>query len=603
MDKIKKFATRTPVYRSPATTPEVAHYTEVLTLPFRVAKKAYALESFSLNEVSALLSKATDAHWKSIVAGDIVPIDLAGKPIAARWHKFQHYQALAYFHQTVRSFLFGSTTAASTTNTELTSTNDYLQWYRNDKVKSLVVDVEYGDACYEIIFTIVRCDLVLMQPDVGMLQLELQAIIDDNNPLPLGLLQQTRDMLRRLYAPYFNFYTVWKGGHFPTRVILKDAEGKALFTSCFDENKPDEYVHNTMGGDLVPRNIEQMPIAPHWRYLLTPFNVTSCDSITKPEQDSYMIVPPGDDRLPSMAFIAVDDPRKISEGDWVRLGFADAPGTDVLPYSRASLTGFETRYCYDRFWHSPADSTEAPSRIMNCGYAFTQIGSSKDSYFFMNAENGAFVAFRQLYVRMGLIAHFQKTALLGATARLSALSERITPTDKLKPHLKPYDDRYTEIKEFYKHFIEFTHVFWFDEVSPQEQGQVLFDMWQRELRTKELYTEVRQELKDLMDYVNAEQAHRQTATTEQFTRTATVLGGVGVVAGLLGMNFLPFENGAYKALGEYSWEAAGLVLFAILFVLLLAWLNERDSTASKWIKNASKNRALQKAKNESIKSP
>lgn len=256
---------------------------------------------------------------------------------------------------------------------------------------------------------------------------------------------------------------------------------------------------------------------------------------------------PGDDRLPSLAFVALDNPRAVSDGDWVRLAYANAPGTDTLPYSRTFLQDFERRHCYDRFWMSAADSTDKPSRILNCGYAFTMVGMHSDNDFFMDAEKGALATFRQIYVRMGLVAHFQKTALLGAMARLSALSWRDSKTDALRP----YDEREHQIMSVYQHFIEFTHVFWFDEVSPQEQGVEMFAMWQRELRSKTLYVEVRQELQDLVEYVGAERAKQQQRTAKRFTRTAAWLGGLGVVAGLLGMNILPFKDGRFDATIEY----------------------------------------------------
>jgi hypothetical protein len=592
MPKQEKNVKFKPVFRSPngadMSKPLVKHYTEVLLLPFRVADGAFSIKSTSLKQVSELMGKTDDLKekWERIPAGNIPAVDCAGNAMKEPWDKLQHFQALAYFHHTVRSFLFGSETAINTSANNYSATtkpdapananasaNDYLYWYRNKELKALSVEFMYERERYTVEFTVVRCDLALMQPDVGILQLELRANICDCKPHPLGLLQRARDYLRRLYPPYFEFYEGWKGGHFPIKVVLKGDAGRSLSINEFDNNTPTNYIDSTMNSALLPRNIEQMPMANHWAYLLAPFGMPDKDAACGSASNSPMLITPSDDRLPSMAFIAVDEPQKISEGDWARLAFADDYGTDVLPCSRTSLHDFKARFCYDRFWYDPVDSGDEPSRILNCGYAFTHVGSSK-SGFFMSPENGAYVAFRQLYVRMGLIAHFQKTALLGASARLSALSERDTATGTLKA----YENRYDEIKEFYKHFIEFTHVFWFDEVSPQEQGQVLFDMWQRELRTKELYAEVRQELKDLMDYVNAEQAHRQTATTEQFTRTATVLGGVGVVAGLLGMNILPFGNGLYEiAKDKDYWSLPTVITIgsAILFAGALAIISQK----------------------------
>lgn len=559
-------------------------------LPFRVTdKKPFSVDTTSLFDMKQAFAKPlAAAGWMPVPAADIPAFGAfetenaataaqADEVTGSNWDRLQHYQAFTYFHPTVRNFLFGSVTNGE-------PTNDYLQVFRRNDVAQICVAVDVyneGKRCEQVCtFDVVRCDLALMQPDVGVLQLELRARIREGEAWSLKVVQQVRDRMRRLYPPYFD---EGRGGHFPNRVWICGVDAKAapLYDGAVDAKTgrlPQRFVDATLsvlaGG--IPKDAETSPCAGHWEYLLAPLVNNAAN---------LRLILPGDDRLPSMAFVAMDNPRAISRGDWVRLTYANEAGSDVLPYSRKFLRDFEKRHCYDRFWHKPGDADESPSRIMNCGYAFTMVGSFANQGFFMNQRNGALVAFRQIYARMGLVAHFQKTALLGATARLSSLSWRDSKGGKLRR----YDEREQQIMSVYQHFIEFTHVFWFDEVSPQEQGVEMFAMWQRSLRSKELYDEVRQELKDLVEYVGAERAKAQAVaadkfaqdvaklgaiqadTAHRFTRTAAALGVLGVFAGLLGMNILPIENGLWHGSTPwfFSWWSLVWTVLAVALTLAL----------------------------------
>ncbi len=560
--------------------PVVQHYTEVLLLPFRVQLKRDPTQHSARatpNPTSlaamatAFASKAGKQNWGRLESASIkAAASHRGATIDPQWDRWQHYAAVAYFHPTVRSFLFGS---YHHVECDGDGVNDYLQVFRHRTLAGLSVDIAYGwnggKPIRSYYFDVLRADVALLQPDVGVLQLELRARIDEGAHWSLADMQKVRDQLRRLFPPYFESAT--NGGHYPSALRLYTAGDDAPAYDSAAKAKSQEvsftegFANLALGFGDIPLNASSSPGAGHWRFLLAPL-------LDAAQLD---VILPGDDRLPSFSFVALDDPRAVSEGDWVRLAYANVPGTDVLPYSRAFLKDFEQRHCYDRFWASAADSTDSPSRILNCGYAFTMVGKYSDEYFFMDAEKGALATFRQIYVRMGLIAHFQKTALLGATARLSALSWRDNSTGSLRP----YNEREAQILSVYQHFIEFTHVFWFDEVSPQEQGVEMFAMWQRELRSKAIYDEVRQELKDLVEYVGAERAKAQQATVERFTRTAVVLGGLGVIAGILGMNVLPFGDGEYTGKDYFdadNWVASALaVTLALCSTGLVGWLAHR----------------------------
>jgi hypothetical protein len=271
-----------------------------------------------------------------------------------------------------------------------------------------------------------------------------------------------------------------------------------------------------------------------------------------------------------MSWLALDNPSAVSRGDWVRTCFVDMPGNDNLPYASGFLKNFEQDYCYDRYWYTgltppdpdKSDSNDPASRMLNCGYAFTCAGSAADKVFFNNPDNGALPIFRKNYVEMGLIAHFQKAALLAASERLSGMVRRTQSGKLTLPERQA-------VQQFYDHFVEFTQTYWFDEISPQQQGRELFQLWRKHLRVQELYDEVRQELKDLVDYTEM----RASATLNQrvlgFAFLSILLACIAVLAGIFGMNNIEFDSAIKISLGKTLPDISPLHLLAVTgFVFL-----------------------------------
>lgn len=434
------------------------------------------------------------------------------------WARFREYQSRAYFHPFVRRFLFDDERVRRFHRRDVRRVGVSLgHWLMNDF--SLRLDVT-------------RCELALFQPDIGVLLLE----VTNQQPLELTEVELLFDAFRRLYPPYIDSFsndgqTVWKGGHCPLSVVLLGGDdGKKIVgdrgTYCEAESgdgresvfKP--YV-DALLSDRPQDKLQTSPLAEHWKTLLAPFDCSGADGTTF---RAHLL---GDDRAPTMSWLAVLDPRLISRGDWVRLCFADDPGISTLPYAADFVAQFEREFCYDRYWYTGTssswrliDNDDSPSRIVNSGYAFSYVGCSKDLRFFADERNGAHATFRHIYVQLGLIAHFQKAALLSASLRLSELVRRDgSGANILLPNP-------TQVREFYDHFVEFTQSFWFDEISPQEQGRELFEMWREQLRIQPLYNEVRQEIKDLVDYT-------ELRAGERLNRSILWLGGLGLILAVL----------------------------------------------------------------------
>ncbi|MBU0500013.1 MAG: hypothetical protein KJ558_04535 [Gammaproteobacteria bacterium] len=471
--------------------------THVICLPFNIAKP----DNSPPGSLDAVAESLKDPPWKEGATPD------NEEP----WGEFRAYQARAYFHPFVRRFLHN---------------RKQVRRYHRTDIKQIKADLgHWTTGEFTLLLRVLRCELILFQPDIGVLLLE----VAPQSPLSLRKAQLLLDSLRRLYPPYVDCFgenddKTWFGGHCPVAVTLQSEGGAEI-------GKPGIYRDKSFGFMTPyqecllrdPKNERPAyPWAEHWRSLLAPF---VCYGEAGGQFRAQQL---GDDRTPIFSWIAFDDPRAVDRGNWMRLCFADAPGDDCLPYAHAFTGDFEEKYCYDRYWYEPGESSDAPSRILNCGYAFCFAGSSQDTDFFTNKENGAHATFRHIYVEMGLIAHFQKAALLSMSQRLGEMVSR-EGKDIHLPDQK-------EVRAFYDHFVEFTQNFWFDEITPQQQGQELFQKWHEHLRIQDLYDEVRQELKDLVDYSELRAAGELNDKLSYVAVAGFLLAFLSLLAGILGMN-------------------------------------------------------------------
>lgn len=473
----------------------------VICLPFNI--KTDKDEPVCLNDVTHSLA---GSPWKEGAAPDAF-----GSP---PWDEFHRYQSRAYFHPFVRRFLFDRKRVAR---------------FHRDDVQRLKIELDsQPTGKFEVLADIHRCEMVLFQPDIGVLLLE----ISPQAPLSLQQTQLLLDAFRRLYPPYVGVYCIdnqptWFGGHCPVEVTLLDDHGNQMGDPGKYRGNTHDFMAPYSGVLLDDQDVKRprYPWAGHWHTLLEPFDCTG------KAQGKLQARQLGDDRAPILSWIALDDPREVDRGDWMRTCFSDSPGCDPLPYAGKFMQEFENKYCYDRYWYADAESAHSPSRILNCGYAFAFVGCSKDPYFFTDKNNGAHAIFRHIYVEMGLIAHFQKAALLAASQRLSELVKREGKEGK---DIVLPDQQ--EVREFYDRFVEFTQDFWFDEITPQEQGREMFQMWSEHLRIQEIYNEVRQELKDLVDYTELRAAGELNNKLTFVAVVGAFIASFSLLAGIFGMN-------------------------------------------------------------------
>jgi CorA-like Mg2+ transporter protein len=411
------------------------------------------------------------------------------------------YEEFVYFLPYVQRFLYG-------VGEEGRGAQSSLHIFKRDDVREIHVRLRPDDV--PLVLDVMRLRLYFFYDiDVALVALEVAG-----KDIALDAAIELMDRLGRPYPPAWDVAkegSPVQGAHSPLDVKFIGEDHAVLATS--------DYQDQGKFLDLV-RGERQTPLASHWEYLLLPLK----PAYRAGKAIKYYQLE--NKRIPIMTFLAFDDPRALSRGDMVRLGFAAKWGeSNTLPYSKNFLANFESDNCYDRYW-DPDDATSGmDTRFMFCGLAFAMITKTGAGSASLNRQ------FRHQFFQIGLIAHFHKAALLSMSNRFSRAVERLRVRD------------FESVKLFKRHvretlevFLRFNHRYWFHEISNQVQASDFFERWSHQLGSDALYAEVREEARDINEYLDADRARKQTDNTTRLT-VVSACGMVGtIVTGFLGMN-------------------------------------------------------------------
>jgi hypothetical protein len=171
------------------------------------------------------------------------------------------------------------------------------------------------------------------------------------------------------------------------------------------------------------------------------------------------------------------------------------------------------------------------TRFIICGPAFAVVTREGD------ATLALADSFRHQFYRLGIIVNFHKGALLNLSNRFSISVERLRVGD--------YDSVRVfkqTVRETLELFLRFNHRYWFHEISNQVLAADLYERWSAELGTQALYEDVREESRDINEYLDADRTRRSSDNVQRLT-VVSACGMVGMVAtGFLGMNIFEHHN-------------------------------------------------------------
>lgn len=445
-----------------------------------------------------VLERTPDCPWKEL--DDEFCADPAG-------FQERHYREFVTFLPYVQRLLYGE---GAKRRSMAAYGESPIKVYRRSDVTQARIVLDRGPP---VTFTVNHADLYFFY-DVDLVILAFEVSGED---VPLDVAQ---DMLHRFGRAYPAGWTeAGDGLNCPRKVEWLGADGKVLAESDYEDRA--EYLASVCR--------ERAPsLAAHWKFLLQPMvaHHSEEEGALRFRQLEYY-------RMPLMAYLAVDRPELLTRADYVRLAFGTGPGDrNALPYSERYLEDFEKTYCYDRYYDAAHGVRGLTSRAVCTGHAFVLVGDAAQP-FFLEPERGILAQFRHQFFMLALIVHLHKAALLMLSDRMVRAVTRLEVGQAVSTQRFRRDTRATlEV------FLRFTHRYWFQEVSDHVQARDVFRLLSDRLETGRLYTEVREDLHSMGNYLDSDLLRRQSRIVLRLT-VVTIAGLVGTtVTGFLGMNLI-----------------------------------------------------------------
>ena len=467
--------------------------------------------------------------------------EFTGSP--ADFHE-RHYREFVTFLPHVQRFLYGQGRSSST---QPGYGESPIRVFRRNDVAAVRLGCEDGST---LDLAVQHIDLYFFYDvDVVILAMEVHA---DN--LPLARVQELLFRFGRAFpAKWSNGDTDGRAAQCMRTVQWVGHDGAVLAESDYADRE--RYLRHAW-------EHRASCIGRHWEYLLQPMVLHHSEAVgdIRYRQLEYH-------RLPKMTFLSFDDPFALNREDFVRLGQATQPDDGhPLPYSEQVMDEFERTACYDRFWVPARRSDNASTRVICTGPSMVMVGKHGLAGY-SDPQNGLLAEFRHQYFLIGLIAHFHRASLLMLMDRLVVAVSLLDADD--------VDSRRRfkrGIRQTMEIFLRFNHRYWFGEVSKQSMAKDLFDLWTRNLGNEALYNELRAEVLDMDNYLEADDSRRQNETLLRLT-VVTIFGLVGtIVTGFLGMNI--FDGPPATLAGKI-----GAVLVVTVPTLLLAFYTLKKSSA------------------------
>ena len=473
----------------------------------------------------------------------------------------RHYREFVSFLPYVQRFLYGEGRGSQVGAHNATG-NSPMHVFRRKDITALRLTLRPGQT--PVILQIVHTDVYFFD-DLDLIQLNLEVRATD---LPL---KTVRDILFRFGRAYPSGWD--EDGDGLHNVHLAEwlgADGTVVARS--DTEHREKYL------GFVCQHRSPC-ISEHWASLLRPLVLAHAD-----EPGALRVRLIEYHRMPVMAYLALDEPRSLSEEDWVRVGLASQLHPDEpVPVNDPSVRDFAQRYCQDRFWSNTPGGPN--TRFICTGSSLTVVGDATKP-FFTDPERGVLAQFRHQYFLIFLIAHLHRAALLVFSDVLVGAVNALNIRDD--ESVRQFKRR---IRANFETFLRFTHRYWFHELSERPHVQATFRLCSNHLRNDALYGELREEIGEMSHYLDSDSQRRQSNTVVRLT-VITILGLIATVTtGYFGMNIIPFGEGSLLERVLHGLLASlffvSLVMFAVsrskrLSDFLESMSDERLTFAGKW---------------------
>ena len=419
----------------------------------------------------------------------------------------RHYREFISFFPHAQRFLYGEAPAPN----KVSKPGDIpLKMYRRSDIKQVRITTEKGAPA-------VTCDVVHMDLyffyEVNAVILACEIAV---RHIPLETAQGLNQKFGRAYPA--GWAEDGEPIHCPSLVEWLDDEGRVLSASDYCDKKRYLSFVGSRRAACVAR---------HWEFVLAPIvNAAGNEAALGFREIEYY-------RMPVMSYVTLDALSVLTKEDYIAFALATRPArTGILPFSERFLERFEANHVYDRLYSGGLDAPEIETRFLTSGEGFAII-SAGDAPSLSDNERGLLGQFRHQYFLMFFVAHFHKASLLMIGDQLVAALKRLDPA---KPEtILPFRDETLRLQES---FLRFSQRYYFAEISGRAHIRDLFRILRKHMNIDDLFSEVRGELFDLVQYLDSNALRRQNTSMHRLTVVA-VVGLIGtIVTGFLGINLI-----------------------------------------------------------------
>ncbi|MDP8241006.1 MAG: CorA family divalent cation transporter [Candidatus Hatepunaea meridiana] len=472
------------------------------------------------------------------------------------------YNEFLYFYPYVRKILYSK-------KNNKTSSMQFLRWKKGEKDqwKLRVVGNEYDHT-----MDIIDAFLHLYDMGVGVFVLE---IAEENLTKDIRNYITFLDLARRIYVPFINPKYKFKDEdpeHYPFDAITgKQCPKKIIIL----KNKEEVCTQNFECKVSQPNSPELLSnVVKHFLDIYNDeFTFTFNPSPGGMKSNSYQTFV--DDRMFVHTYFSIDKSKFPSNNGyflhnlseyfninpshtelnkywstdiWYRMIFIDSGEkscqNDIMQkkiiddstYTR--WTKFKTFYGYSRFSSMMMTDSGVPDYLYN--------------------------HFQTMYYQIAMVLFFYRGVLLNFSMRSSDISHLLAVDGKERKK------GIEQARELHSDFLAFRNRCWFREITAQDQGIEIFNLWNRKLDNVELMKDIESEIEGLYRFVNYEQEQRENDQLRNISILGAILLPITVTTGFFGMNLINSFKGAW-------WLFSVLTLIFIVISVTLITCKKGES--------------------------
>ena len=184
-------------------------------------------------------------------------------------------------------------------------------------------------------------------------------------------------------------------------------------------------------------------------------------------------------------------------------------------------------------------------------YGYTRYSSAYTGFGNDFIEN-VFQDFNSMYFQLALISLYYRSSLIDFSDEVGQTTQKLVN----KKDQAIYRELFLRLKA---DFMQFSNLYWFQEVTNQDQGIEIFELYKKSFEFKTMYKQIKDEIDRGDEYLNILQQNKLNDFTTNFSIYGVVLAGLAILVGFFGINFKFFGL-------ENAWGLLWYVL-SILFLI------------------------------------